>query len=862
MDLKIYQQENALRNANDATKIAAYPLIPFSKAIFPEKMDVSDKCMLVKGNEGEVIKPNEFNRRFYKLTRGLLNYIEWDNIVVAGGCVSNAINSTYDCRYPTDIDLFIYGSTLTEDEVRERIKKLIKNICEFASDNLHTSMYILKNDYVISLIPKSNQYRKCKVQIILRMYRSIQEILIGFDIDSCAVAYDGDTVLFTPRSLNVFGTRMNVVDLSRRSPSYEFRLFKYYQRGFGIYIPFDFRDGYNKLYFLNKYTKGIDKLMYFIKFQNTSSTMKFLNYMTQRRNLKMRAKKICDYEDEELDLFNAGDIRNYLVKYNKSVANEYKYQIIDNSNFIISEYRTVQLMVQNPGKQLTGSFHPITEGDWIDVNYSLDGHDFIGRNVKLLDIKYNKNLAVNKYYNINVYDNSLFNPLCYMIFYSLNEDPILDAWNNKHQLCKNRNLYDLSYLDLAIMMNRQMLVKHILEKTKITIYKSLVTLCIKLDNIEMFLLLKKHFSFGVSYYKNLMSTYNSENITNHFCITMEQKDSLIAKMKNMTSDDRALMFNKFHMTQCDYYVRNIKNFFDKIDYQTFSVTELRMIIKLRRNIDELYIACIGDIIHEITIEKGHENIYEKGSFEYYWYEKRLNDLKQREKSKDIIRHQYALKVIKELFREKDLKKELIVVFTDPVIDIDPFHLNMMKICYKKDTNLLKKYPTSGKLWDDNFKNLRDHVISLDDIDVLKCFAKNKTLENFLKQHYEKLGASLKKYIDEINKEKINIRKDYIYEKYATAFKNNHDHISVLKDGILSRDCKREENVFGYTPSDYIINQILYLCTKSELSEYQLYKLCNLRKSLRKIEALRQIPITPIKKTDCCNPEIEDIISRI
>lgn len=81
--------------------------------------------------------------------------------------------------------------------------------------------------------------------------RSISEILIGFDIDCCCVAYDGSKVYAIPRSRRAISTHCmymiatlilisllgNLVDLSRRSFTYEDRLLKYARRGFKIAIP-------------------------------------------------------------------------------------------------------------------------------------------------------------------------------------------------------------------------------------------------------------------------------------------------------------------------------------------------------------------------------------------------------------------------------------------------------------------------------------------------------------------------------------------------------------------------------------------------------------------------------------------------
>ena len=57
------------------------------------------------------------------------------------------------------------------------------------------------------------------------------EILMGFDVDSCAMGFDGTRAWVAGRAHNAVTSQVNLVDLTRRSPSYEMRLAKYAKRG-------------------------------------------------------------------------------------------------------------------------------------------------------------------------------------------------------------------------------------------------------------------------------------------------------------------------------------------------------------------------------------------------------------------------------------------------------------------------------------------------------------------------------------------------------------------------------------------------------------------------------------------------------
>jgi len=75
------------------------------------------------------------------------------------------------------------------------------------------------------------------VQIVLRLYQSPAECLLGFDVDSCTLGFDRERVWASWRAIRAIAFRTNLVDMSRRSPSYEFRLAKYAKRGFTVLFP-------------------------------------------------------------------------------------------------------------------------------------------------------------------------------------------------------------------------------------------------------------------------------------------------------------------------------------------------------------------------------------------------------------------------------------------------------------------------------------------------------------------------------------------------------------------------------------------------------------------------------------------------
>ena len=76
-----------------------------------------------------------------------------------------------------------------------------------------------------------------KIQLVFRHYKTKSEILHGFDMGAAAVGFDGATVLFTGLGQFSYEYGVNLVDVSRRSPTFEGRLAKYMTRGFRVVLP-------------------------------------------------------------------------------------------------------------------------------------------------------------------------------------------------------------------------------------------------------------------------------------------------------------------------------------------------------------------------------------------------------------------------------------------------------------------------------------------------------------------------------------------------------------------------------------------------------------------------------------------------
>lgn len=123
------------------------------------------------------------------------------------------------------------------------------------------------------------------VQFILRLYKTMSEILHGFDVDCTSIGYDGKDIWLTQRALYALSHGYNTVNFGRLSPSYEFRLAKYGTRGIAIYVPNFKRENVNQ--------ENLDE--FYIK--NTTSNMSNIyHFLDPVFNVKFTHTLAFDYK--------------------------------------------------------------------------------------------------------------------------------------------------------------------------------------------------------------------------------------------------------------------------------------------------------------------------------------------------------------------------------------------------------------------------------------------------------------------------------------------------------------------------------------------------------------------------------------
>lgn len=139
-----------------------------------------------------------------------------NNMIIAGGTVFSTLFET--SAKGQDIDYFFVD---TDKEVATSI------IYRYAKQSDQSS----RSENTITCMKNGKEH-----QFILRLYKSISEVLHGFDVDCCSMGFDGKYIWITERCWYALRNGFNVFNRTRASPSYLYRLMKYAKRGLPIYL--------------------------------------------------------------------------------------------------------------------------------------------------------------------------------------------------------------------------------------------------------------------------------------------------------------------------------------------------------------------------------------------------------------------------------------------------------------------------------------------------------------------------------------------------------------------------------------------------------------------------------------------------
>lgn len=294
-------------------------------------MPLKDADRKPNGSPAVVQTFKEFQNNFNVFSELSLADLDWNNVVAAGSSVvtsllpvpeqysgsKRALRQYYHevVAPASDVDLFLYG--LTEEEAIEKIKQIETKV----RDAILTETATIRTKNAITI---ASQYPTRHIQIVLRIYKSVSEILTGFDVDCSCAAYDGKQVYVAPRALAAYMTQINQIDLTRRSPSYENRLSKYSHRGFEVYWPQLDRSRVDPTIFERSFqrTVGLARLLVLEKLPKPDDRDSYLDKRRQERGrppinrygrhmYKLRGNIKNDFEDEVAEWVEEDEVSDY-----------------------------------------------------------------------------------------------------------------------------------------------------------------------------------------------------------------------------------------------------------------------------------------------------------------------------------------------------------------------------------------------------------------------------------------------------------------------------------------------------------------------------------------------------------------------
>ena len=149
------------------------------------------------------------------------------NLFLCGGAVCAVLKQ----RSVRDADFFFVG--LSEEGATKALQGCVHVLTSSGKRSV-----VIRSKYVTTVYLSNGGHEEEKYQFIHRIYERLDLVLGGFDLTYCGVAYDGQDIFFTPAAYFSHGTDLILVDVSRRSPSFEQRIIKYSRRyRIGVIFP-------------------------------------------------------------------------------------------------------------------------------------------------------------------------------------------------------------------------------------------------------------------------------------------------------------------------------------------------------------------------------------------------------------------------------------------------------------------------------------------------------------------------------------------------------------------------------------------------------------------------------------------------
>ena len=315
------------------SKLRALYALPSNDINRPDLKNTLHK--LIRVNCGEFLKTPKLKRLFTSVfnLRYSISPLHFDKfipfkfrhkLIRAGGSVtSDLIGTDY-----SDIDLFIVDPNPTQ---------LLEEYLTWIKPHIDERFKRTKNTIEFSILGWF------KVQIILRQYTSVSEIITGFDVDVCCCAKVGEAYYTTERGYRALLHKTNVVNIALLSSSYENRLAKYLERGVSVQMPIGTPTEAFKLYYNPEYKHNSTRII-------SKHNLGYLVY-------KLTSLRVNKADSNYRDVFRIENkvFQHFSMNLETMVKNLTKEVIIDGT-----KVDKITFITLNPGQQNNSwSFEPV-----------------------------------------------------------------------------------------------------------------------------------------------------------------------------------------------------------------------------------------------------------------------------------------------------------------------------------------------------------------------------------------------------------------------------------------------------------------------------------------------------------------------
>jgi hypothetical protein len=393
----------------------------------------SDSVVLFKPfkKNADVAKNKKMIRVLKKITNNLfdpMQFNHWDNVCIAGGYV---VDLLFDLDVSSDVDLYIYGT-----KKQSTIDQIAKNVIDLTGGKI-----VCETKGVMTLRTKKGR----SVQVINATHRnSIEEILEGFDIEVCKVAFDGYQIIYGMQDIKTALDGMICYpEITIKNMTIE-RIAKYvHKKHFGFVVSTDDLKTIDPLYFFRD-SNGLNKFLQLTKLYQDATLQNIYKMIVIRKN----------FSSENL---------NRMVKFSKN-------------DRMLSAYEEDTRDGPFEGKSLRAPIKDIEIYEKEQFNQF--GQPILFEKIRKGDYK------TEELYDQHVVDMCGFNVTCMMVMYEPDEDVVIAFLKDIYKVgSKNMNKYKLDYLTLASLLNRLKLVTYLMNAKN---YKRVMEIAVKEDNLDLY----------------------------------------------------------------------------------------------------------------------------------------------------------------------------------------------------------------------------------------------------------------------------------------------------------------------------------------------------------------------------------------